>query len=169
MCKKYSLMFCLLFSLTNASAATNYCHGALGMQCGNPANFQLGLCIKFLGSDFAICGINAGSWKHDECCVAQPNSKPGMMCNGGGESSKICQPEWNLARSRLDGGYNWSRLIDTRINDSTPRTIDRDKFCAKGNSKIHAADDDNLLCCSHQSRGPNILEAFFDPQARRCR
>ncbi|MDQ5768823.1 hypothetical protein [Thiothrix subterranea] len=169
MFKKVIIIFFLIFSLSQtASARDNYCHGALGMQCGEITLAQVAACGKILGGPYAVCMINAGSWRHDKCCAQQSANNPGMMCNGGSESSTQCQSEWNTAVTRFTEGYNWSRIVDTRINDTTPRTIDRKRFCGKPGARFHALDTDNPFCCSRDSRGPNLFEALLHPQSRFC-
>ncbi|MBJ6609748.1 MAG: hypothetical protein JG718_05250 [Candidatus Thiothrix moscowensis] len=165
-----TLLF-LFFSLSQtAFARDHYCHGALGMQCGEARLGQVGFCKVILEPiPVALCGVNAGSWRHDECCAKQPANNPGMMCNGGGERSTQCQREWNTAVTRFTGGYNWLRLVNTKINDTTPETIDRPRFCGKSGAKIHQADGNTPYCCSGQSRGPGMLEALFNPNLRYCR
>ena len=64
------------------------CHGTVGVQCGNLLLGQIAVCHPRLDGN-VLCMVNAGSWRHDECCARQPNGAPGMMCAGGGEAGTI--------------------------------------------------------------------------------
>lgn len=144
-----------------------FCHGALGMQCGEILQGQIASCFP-LGGNSVACQINGGSWRHDECCEEQPANNPGAYCAGGGERSRSCLSSWDKAVSHLWSGHSWWRIVDKTRADTTPLKIDKAHMCGKKDAKIHVADDDGTVCCSGKSRNLNVFEAVFDSKGRRC-
>lgn len=160
-------LFALSLTAPDRSHAQPFCHGAVGVQCGNWFAFQIAACMPNPANVARVlCLVNTGSWRHDECC-ARPG--PGVMCSGGGEQTTACSAEWARAHHRTTNGYSWWRSLNPSFADSTPLTIDRPLYCAPSNAKIHRNDTpSSLFCCSGRSRGPDFFEALIDPNMRRC-
>lgn len=127
------------------------CLGAAGMRCNDEAG-QLGTCNPLTQS----CTINVGSWKHDECCVRNPDGgmcglNPAAPIGPGGlsSSSTVCQAEFNMAASRLLTPFSWSRRIDfARVN--TSGIVEQAAYCAPAGTFM--AEGEERFCCSGRVR-----------------
>ena len=71
------------------------CYGAIGDNCGAADGFNFGLCAG------NRCMINAGSWEHDECCVAYRKNGPAPTSQQG--SCTPPSPQACAARPELPG------------------------------------------------------------------
>lgn len=158
-----------VFSAPGAVRAQR-CHGAVGMGCGEWLAGDLAVVIP-LPDGMVLCMINAGSWRHDECCESQPNDNPGVMCAGGGETSTNCHSQWARAHHRTINGYSWWRRVDPNRVDTTPLRVDHPLFCGRRNARIHTRDvttTEAPFCCSRRSRAGTFWELLVIEKLRRC-
>lgn len=137
------------------------CFGALGMQCGQsqPPLPPSALCAN--GS----CAINAGSWRHDECCFANPN---GMACKNGpldavtGNDGR-CAADFDKAVRQVSKGIFWKRNVDFGRNNTTGR-VEFTLYCAPRDTLISPGD--GPLCCSRSTRPLTATESVAAAAAR---
>jgi hypothetical protein len=130
------------------------CFGALGNQCGQlELNQGVGLPTSALCVAGA-CSINAGSWEHDECCVANPR---GLMCAlNPVDHDGSCVDAWNKALLRLFEGFVWSRQVDFSRVNATGR-VEFARYCAQEGALVHAGDPNR--CCSRRFRAqPSVAD-----------
>lgn len=122
------------------------CLGAAGMNCGDVAG-EVSTCAN------GECTINRGSWEHDECCVANPD---GGMCDGkfeelitaqgiDGGPPQVCQAEFNMAFTRLNGPFSWRRPVNFATRNTTG-TVVRAEYCARQGDFVPAGEQ--RFCCS---------------------
>lgn len=130
-----------------------FCFGALGMQCGQaqPPLPPTALCAA--GS----CLINAGSWKHDECCFANPN---GMACRQGPLDAVTghdgnCASEFEKAVRLSSKGIFWRRNVDFSQSNTSGQVI-FSIYCAPAGTLLNPSD--GSLCCSRSTRPLNASE-----------
>ena len=137
------------------------CFGALGMQCGQsqPPLPPSALCAD--GS----CAINGGSWRHDECCFANPN---GMACKNGpldavtGNDGR-CAAEFDKAVRQVSKGIFWKRNVDFGRNNTTGR-VEFTLYCAPRDTLV--SPEDASLCCSRSTRPLTATESVTAAAAR---
>jgi len=127
------------------------CFGAIGPGCGIwEGRFPPSLCgpnnIQVSGENAGLnwgCAINSGSWKHDECCAADPN---GHWCFGPGEANQNCSVAFNRGLARLVSPYTWERTdIDINKRNTTGDVV-HDDYCAKNDTLMWKHEMD--YCCS---------------------
>lgn len=141
---------------------TQFCFGALGMQCGQPqANLPLSVALCTAGR----CLINGGSWDHDECCAANPQ---GMACQKGpfdaltGHSGH-CVNSWDKAVRLSAKGLFWERLVDFARPNRTG-IVEFNLYCAPKDSLIPPGDA--TKCCSRRTRALTPTEAAASAASR---
>lgn len=133
---------------------TEFCFGALGMQCGQPQGGLPAVALCSGGS----CLVNGGSWDHDECCFANPR---GMACQNGPLDALTghdgnCVTAWNKAVRLVGKGLNWRRSVDFSRGNSTGR-VEFTLYCAPRNTLLPPAD--GRRCCSGRTRALTPAEA----------
>lgn len=133
---------------------TEFCFGALGMQCGQaqPPMPPTALCAG------GFCFVNGGSWDHDECCYAHPR---GMACRNGPADALTghdgnCRTAWDKALRLVGKGLNWRRDVDFGRGNATG-TVDFAVFCAPPNTLVPP--EDGRRCCSRRTRALMPAEA----------
>jgi hypothetical protein len=162
----------------NLSAASNpvqRCFGAIGNHCGAADGFDFGFCLRehpFTEPDVATCYINAGSWEHDECCIAKRVGGPAPAAEQGSCSPNqaalrnepwVCSAEFNKAVAHFTLGFTWVRQVDASI-ENTSGQVDFAAYCAPTGS-ILATGDADTYCCSRASQpyvqhlGDAVLDA----------
>jgi hypothetical protein len=132
------------------------CLGAAGMNCGD-MDGEAGSCIKETGT----CLVNAGSWRHDECCVANPEG--GMCDNNPAEfvgqvlpgGAQVCQGDFNTAVDRVRTPLTWMRRVDFAARNTSGR-VDHAAYCAPGGTLMPRGEEG--YCCSHTSRAPDAAQ-----------
>jgi hypothetical protein len=134
---------------------TQFCFGALGMQCGQPqANLPVSVALCSGGR----CAINGGSWEHDECCAAHPF---GMACKKGpfdaltGHSGH-CVSVWDKAVRLASKGLFWFRDVDFSRPNATG-LVEFNLYCAPRNALVPPGDANK--CCSRRTRALTPAEA----------
>jgi hypothetical protein len=134
---------------------TQFCFGALGMQCGQPqANLPVSIALCASGR----CQINGGSWEHDECCAAHPQ---GMACQKGpldaltGHSGH-CVAAWDKAVRLFTKGLMWSREVDFNRPNRTG-IVEFNLYCAPKGALVPPGDANK--CCSRRTRALTPTEA----------
>lgn len=158
----------LLPAVFNNAHADDRCFGAAGQGCGawNGGAVGAGMPnVAFCSGNLngtALCLVSGGSMTHDPCCARNPNGK---QC-GGNESKAECTVEWNKSVNRLIWNYQWARLVDTRIDNSTG-VVDRPLYCAKKNQVIHK--NDAQYCCSGRADPGNYWVRLVRPSLSVCR
>lgn len=160
------------------------CYGAMGPGCGIWAGeglTKITLCgpstLKSIvdGRYQLSCGINTGSWGHDECCTLDEN---GHWCFGPGPSTASCTSDFNRGFARMLSPFQWERhdVDPTRTNSSGK--VEHDLYCAKRGTPMWASEVD--YCCSRDAREFNFWDglAFVNdhglwgaaiPSARICK
>ncbi|MEL6693858.1 MAG: hypothetical protein AAFQ12_12625, partial [Pseudomonadota bacterium] len=160
------------------------CYGAMGPGCGVWAGeglHKITLCgpstLKSIvdGRYQLSCGINTGSWGHDECCTLDEN---GHWCFGPGPSTASCTSDFNRGFARMLSPFQWERhdIDPTRKNGSGK--VERDLYCAKPGTPMWASEVG--YCCSGSGREFNFWDglAFVNdhglwgtaiPNARICK
>ena len=139
------------FESVRISMIRERCFGAAAMQCGDQPG-QAGTCIPGI----QVCTINVGSWKHDECCIANPQGgvcglNPAAPAGPGGfsSSSTVCQAEFNMAATRLLTPLSWQRHIDfARVN--TTGIVEHAAYCAPPATLM--AEGEERYCCTGRVR-----------------
>lgn len=137
------------------------CFGALGMQCGLPQPPMPPSALCAGGS----CFINGGSWRHDECCFANPN---GMACKNGpldavtGHDGR-CAADFDKAVRQVSKGIFWKRNVDFGRNNTTGR-VEFTLYCAPRDTLL--SPEDQLFCCSRSSRPLTAAEGVAAAAAR---
>lgn len=117
------------------------CFGAVGLECGQPPpNVPDALC---LGN---ACLINAGSWKHDECCWEQKVSGSGKSCISFALNTpaEVCADSWAKAWNRVTFGQSWRRTLNLSKRSTTGEVV-FDEYCAEPGARLHK--DDAWFCC----------------------
>lgn len=159
-----SIVF-LLATGVEASAA-DYCFGAVGQQCGG---------ITFSGVDFAactpyayvtnhsVCAVSAGSMTHDPCCADHPNGK---MCGTTPEDPDVCKSQWDRAVHRFFWGYQWVRIVDRTVPNTSGDVVRAD-YCAKAGQGLHKNDVE--FCCSRDARWANFWQRLARYNLKICR
>ncbi len=132
------------------------CYGAAGNNCGPADGFtNVGLCVGNL------CTINAGSWEHDECCVAKRRNGPAAESQQGSCSPPIsgappphvCQPEFNKAIAHLAApGLSWTRTVNTSRRECTTTTmpVRHQDMCNPSGGTLLCTD--TKYCCSRSGK-----------------
>ncbi|MDZ7589668.1 MAG: hypothetical protein U5L05_03050 [Rubrivivax sp.] len=130
------------------------CYGAIGNNCGVADGFNFGLCVGNL------CMINAGSWTHDECCIAQRRNGPAPQSQQGscspapfGPPPHVCQAEFNKAAAHAaDPGLTWTRTVNTSAQRCTTTTmsVDHSAMCNPSGGTLSCGDQ--RMCCSRSAR-----------------
>lgn len=132
------------------------CYGAIGNNCGAADGFDnFGFCV---GNK---CMINAGSWTHDECCIAQrrngpaPESQQGSCSPviSGSPPPHVCQAEFNTAVAHLAApGLTWTRTVDTSAQRCTTTTmqVDHTAMCNQSGGTLSCTDQ--RMCCSRSAK-----------------
>lgn len=138
-------------------ARTEFCFGAIGMQCGQP---QTGLPTTAACAS-GNCFINGGSWEHDECCYRNRHSlwcelDPARQIEAA--SMTMCVNTWNKAVRLTTKGLSWRRPVDfARGNRSG--TVEFALYCAPANTLLPP--DDANKCCSGQTRDLSAPERAY--------
>ena len=148
-------------SVGSISVRKEHCFGALGMQCGQPQPLLPVSALCANGS----CFVNAGSWRHDECCFANPN---GMACRMGPLDGLTghdghCAAEWDKAVRLVSKGILWRRSVDFGRNNTTGR-VEFTLYCAPRDTLI--SPEDASLCCSRSTRPLTATESVTAVAAR---
>lgn len=133
---------------------TEFCFGALGMQCGQPQP-PMPLTALCAGGS---CFINGGSWDHDECCWANPR---GMACRSGPLDAVTghdghCVAAWDKALRLVRKGLNWKRDVDFSRGNATG-SVEFAIYCAPANTLVPP--EDGRRCCSRRTRALRPAEA----------
>jgi len=139
------------FESVRISMIRERCFGAAGMRCGDEFG-QTGTCDPIT----RMCTVNVGSWKHDECCVRNPEGgmcglNPAAPIGPGGisSSSTVCQADFNTAVARLATPMSWARRIDfARVN--TTGTVEHSAYCAPPGTLM--AEGEERYCCTGRVR-----------------
>jgi hypothetical protein len=153
-----------------------FCFGAAGQGCGD-SFMKLSTCVG------DACQINAGSWRHDECCVRNRN---GGMCDNrleelvtaqpvAGSPGQVCMVDFNKALRRLGTPLTWTRNVDRERANSTG-IVNHPEYCAPRGTLM--VEGEQAMCCSRaaQALGPidaaaaAVALATVEPNARfvRC-
>lgn len=137
------------------------CYGAMGPGCGFWAGegLNITLCGPSIlesvvdGRYQLSCGINTGSWGHDECCTRDEN---GHWCFGPGQPTASCTSDFNRGFARMMSPFQWERhdVDPTRTNDTGK--VERDLYCAKQGAPMWKSEVD--YCCSESGRDFNLLD-----------
>ena len=135
----------------------NTCFGALGQMCGGlpvPGAPQ----GEYWGCTGTQCVINAGSWRHDECCLKY--GKIGNMCGGPkSATSQVCLKELTAAFLRITHRLSWKRWVDTCVDNTkeTKGEVEHKWYCAPAGTIV--AEEDAFACCNKKVRLYNPLNA----------
>ena len=132
------------------------CYGAMGPGCGVWAGeglTKITLCgpstLKSIvdGRYQLSCGINTGSWGHDQCCTLDEN---GHWCFGPGPNTASCTDDFNRGFARMLSPFQWERhdIDPTRTNSSGK--VEHDLYCAKPGTPMWASEVG--YCCSKTGR-----------------
>jgi hypothetical protein len=100
---------------------------------------------------------------HDPCCADQPNGK---MCGRTPANNDLCLNEWNRAVHRFVWGYQWSRLVDRTVGNTSGNVV-RASYCAREGQGLHKNDVE--FCCSRDARWANIWQRMARPNLKICR
>ena len=130
------------------------CYGAIGNNCGAADGFNFGFCAG------NRCMINAGSWTHDECCIAQRRNGPAPQSQQGscspapfGPPPHVCQAEFNKAVAHLAApGLTWTRTVNTSAQRCTTTTmlVDHAAMCNPSGGTLACGDD--RMCSSRTAK-----------------
>jgi len=127
----------------------NLCFGAIGQMCGGipiPGVPQ----GEYWGCTGTQCVINAGSYKHDECCFKlnkEGRKKEATMC--GTLAGTECNVEWLWAVHRTTHRLSWKRWVDT-CYDNTSGKVEHHYYCAPAGTIVGMIDA--FACCSKKVR-----------------
>jgi hypothetical protein len=137
------------------------CYGAMGPGCGFWAGEGLNITLcgpsilnSVIDGRYQLsCGINTGSWGHDECCTLDEN---GHWCFGPGQPTASCTDDFNRGFARMMSPFQWERhdVDPTRTNDTGE--VEHGLFCAKKGAPMWKSEVD--YCCSEKGRNFNFLD-----------
>ncbi len=151
------------FSGAACETLTQRCYGAIGDNCGVADGFNFGFCAGNL------CKINAGSWKHDECCVTYRVNGPMPVSQQGSCTpppfapppyAQNCLVLFNMAVEHLAApGLTWTRTVDTqkRSSGTGSFSVNHADMCNPAGGTLLCAD--TRMCCSRradQLPAPNL-------------
>lgn len=134
-----------------------FCFGAAGQGCGDSL-MKLSTCIG------GLCQINAGSWRHDECCVRNRN---GGMCDNrleelvtaqpvAGSTGQVCMADFNKSLRRLGTPLTWTRNVDRERANNTG-VVNHPEYCAPRGSLM--VEGEQSMCCSRSAQALGSIEA----------
>ena len=128
-CRGLFVTLALAFAVD--ASGTDYCFGAVGQQCGSISIEQVtfAACVPFIYSPrLKVCAVSAGSMTHDPCCADRPYGK---MCGRSPENQSQCLSEWNRAVHRFVWGYQWLRVVDPTIPNTSGNVV-RENYLPPG-------------------------------------
>ena len=164
---KLRALCCVFLLASGAQAgAADYCFGAVGKQCGGitMAGINFAACTPFAYlTNHSVCAVSAGSMTHDPCCADHPTGKE---CGTPPENPDVCKSQWNLALHRFGWGYQWARVVDRTVSNTTGNVV-RASYCAKAGQGLHK--NDVAFCCSRDARWANYWERLARPDLKICR
>jgi hypothetical protein len=156
----------LTLALASDAGAADHCFGAVGQQCGglNEGGISVAACtpMPFL-VPFVACAVSGGSMTHDPCCADNPHGK---VCGQSPENPNLCSAEWDRAVRRFVWGYQWSRVVDPRVSNTSGNVVRAD-YCARRDSGVHK--NDVNFCCSGEARRATFWERIGRPNLRICK
>lgn len=129
---------------TTATNIVERCFGAAGAQCGiGGGQAGISTCIPMpIFGGYLTCTVNDGSWKHDECCVRNPD---GYMCGGALTGPfAVCAAEFNYAFALNLTPFSWHRLVNGNVVDRDGE-VDQPLYCAQSGSVVFS--DHTPRCC----------------------
>ncbi len=145
---------------------TDYCFGAVGQQCGgiSISGVNFAACAPFVyNPSLKICAVSAGSMTHDPCCADLPYGK---MCGHTPENQNQCASQWNRAVHRFVWGYQWTRLVDPTVPNTSGDVVRAD-YCAQRGDGLHKNDVE--FCCSRDAQWATWWERIPRPSLKICR
>ncbi len=163
-CRGLFVTLALAFAVD--ASGTDYCFGAVGQQCGSISIEQVtfAACVPFIYSPrLKVCAVSAGSMTHDPCCADRPYGK---MCGRSPENQSQCLSEWNRAVHRFVWGYQWLRVVDPTIPNTSGNVV-RENYCARRGDGLHKNDVE--FCCSRDAQWATWWERIPRPSLKICR
>lgn len=147
-------------AMPDVADAGDYCFGAAGQGCGTFGGGRLGSvasCVPNLSGSTRdlTCQVNGGSMLHDPCCVRNPY---GVFC-GKSPSTTQCQTSWDRAVNHTIWGYNWTRKVNSKKENTSGIVVFAD-YSAPNGRGVHR--NDRSFCSSRRS----AQASFFDRLAR---
>lgn len=163
--KRAIMILALALAPTLEATSADFCFGAVGQQCGSisMAGIQFAACAAVVpGMPAMICAVSRGSMTHDPCCADNPTGK---KCGTEPENENVCRTEWDRAVHRFVWGYQWTRLVDSSVGNTSGDVVRAD-YCAKRGQGLHK--NDEAYCCSRDARRGNFWERIGRPNLSIC-
>ena len=148
-----------------AANAADHCFGAVGQQCGGISieGVEFAACVPWVyNPGLRVCAVSAGSMTHDPCCADRPYGK---MCGHAPENGTQCLLEWNRAVHRFVWGYQWIRVVDPAVPNTSGNVVRAD-YCARRGHGLHK--NDVAFCCSHDAQWATWWERMSRPNLKVC-